>query len=225
MDIQQIVEMLSQMEANRKADQAKAEANMEGQIGSLASEMKAYGEETRANRKADKEEIVAEMKADRDAHVQEIVAKRVSAIEEKIEAIVHSIRSKRDGKIQCRSESVTKRQEIPKEGAAVASWECKEQGPKELESGAERQMVLTEEAAVKYSRVTKKQRRGQHIAAGHCVKPTKQTRGGVNPGESWLRLQQGVSLCSSGMAEKKHLQGYPDPKEIASCGRNWAQLE
>jgi hypothetical protein len=87
-----------------------------------------------AERKVEKEEIVAEMKADRDTHVQEIDAKTVSAIGGKMEAIVHSIR---DGKIQDRSENVMERQEIPKEGAAVASWKCKKHGPKDMESGAE----------------------------------------------------------------------------------------
>jgi hypothetical protein len=81
------------------------------------------------------------MKADWDAHVQEIVVKTVSAIGSKMEAIVHCSWSERDGKIQCRSENVLEWQEIPKEGAAVASLECKEQGPKDMESGAERQMV------------------------------------------------------------------------------------
>jgi hypothetical protein len=49
-----------------------------------------------------------------------------------------------------------KRQEIPKEGAAVASLECEERGPKEMESGAERWEVPTEEVARKSSRVMKK---------------------------------------------------------------------
>jgi hypothetical protein len=161
MDIQQIVEMLSQTEANRKADQAKVEADKE---------------ETRANRKVDKEKIVAEMKADRDAHVQKIVAKTVSAIEGKMEAIVHSIRSERDGKIRRRIENVMERQEICKEGAAVASLECKEQGPKDRESRAERQMVpKVEAAAVKSSGITKKRHRGRRIAAGRRVKPTQLT--------------------------------------------------
>jgi hypothetical protein len=65
------------------------------------------------------------------------------------------------------------RQEIPKEGATVASLEFKAKGPKELESEAEHQMVPMEEAAVKSSRVMKKQYRGRHIAAGQHVKPTK----------------------------------------------------
>jgi hypothetical protein len=61
----------------------------------------------------------------------------VSAIEGKMEAIVHSILSERYEKIQRRSENVTDRQEIPKEGAAVACPECEPQGPKELEFRAE----------------------------------------------------------------------------------------
>jgi hypothetical protein len=142
MDIQQIVKMLSQIEVKRKADQVKAEASMknhmqemmERQIGPLASDKKANQAKAEADRKADQakieanmQEIVAEMKADPYAHMQEVVAKTVSAIEGKI---VHSIRSEQDGKIQDRSENVTERQEIPKEGAAVASLKCKEQGPR-----------------------------------------------------------------------------------------------
>jgi hypothetical protein len=73
-----------------------------------------------------------------------------------MEAIVHSIRSEHDEKIQCRSENVTEWQEIPKEGATVASLERKVQGPKELESRVERRKVPTEEVTVKSSRVMKK---------------------------------------------------------------------
>jgi hypothetical protein len=79
--------------------------------------------------------------------LKEAMRVAVSAFEEKMEAIVHSIRSERDEKTQDRSENVTERQEIPKEGAAVASLECEEQGPKELESRAERQLVPTEDVA------------------------------------------------------------------------------
>jgi hypothetical protein len=58
----------------------------------------------------------------------------------------------------------------------VANREYKEQGPKELESGAERREVPTEKAAVKSARVTKKRLRGRQIAAGQRVRPTKQIR-------------------------------------------------
>jgi hypothetical protein len=69
------------------------------------------------------------------------------------------------------------RQEIPKEGVAVASLECIEQGPKEMESGAERQMVPTEGAARKSSGITKKRHSGRRMAAGRRAKPKKPTRG------------------------------------------------
>jgi hypothetical protein len=128
-------------------------------------------EQTKADRNVDKEEtkanmqqIVAEMKDDRDAHVQEVVAKRVSAIEGKMEATVHSIRSERGEKIQRRTENVTERQEIPKEGAAVANLGREEQGHKELESRVDRQLVLAEEVARKSSR-TNKRPRGRRISA------------------------------------------------------------
>jgi hypothetical protein len=60
---------------------------------------------------------------------REMMAKRKAAqerIERQIEAIAHSIWSEQDGKTQDRSENVMERQEIPKEGAAVASLECEE---------------------------------------------------------------------------------------------------
>jgi hypothetical protein len=44
--------------------------------------------------------------------------------------------------------------------ATVGSLECKEQGPKKLQSGAECQIVPTEEVAVKSSEITKKRPRG-----------------------------------------------------------------
>jgi hypothetical protein len=81
------------------------------------------------------------------------VASKMDAHLARMDAIVRSIRYERDEKIQRRSENVTERQEIPEEGAAVASLE---QGPKEVESEVERREVPTEEVAVKSSRVTKK---------------------------------------------------------------------
>jgi hypothetical protein len=121
-------------------------------------------EKAQADMKADNE-IVAEMKGDWDIHMQEIVVKTVSAIEGKMEAIVHSSWSKQNEKTQHWRENVTEWKEIPKEGAAVASLECEGQGPKNLESGAERQLVPAEEVAKKSSR-TKKWPRGRRIAAG-----------------------------------------------------------
>jgi hypothetical protein len=89
--------------------------------------------------------------------MKEAMRVMVSATEEKMEATVHSTRSE---KIQRQTENVTERQEIPKEGAAVASLE---QGPKEMEPRAERQIIPAEEVAVKSLR-TKKRPRGRHIA-------------------------------------------------------------
>jgi hypothetical protein len=64
---------------------------------------------------------------ERKAWMEEIVAEREAAqerMERQIKAIVHSIRAERDEKILRRSENVTERQEMPKEGATVASLEC-----------------------------------------------------------------------------------------------------
>jgi hypothetical protein len=128
MDIQQIVEMLSQMEVNRKADQAKAEAGMKNHmqeimerlIGSLASDMKVNQAKAEADMKADREETKAKQARMEESPRGELRL-TASSIEEKMEAIVHSIRSERDEKIQRWSENVMEWQEIPKEEAAVAS--------------------------------------------------------------------------------------------------------
>jgi hypothetical protein len=65
MDFQQRAEMLSQMEANRKAHQAKAESNRIAD----REETKAHQAKVGANM----QQIVADMKA----HVQEVVTKSV----------------------------------------------------------------------------------------------------------------------------------------------------
>jgi hypothetical protein len=114
---------------------------MERQISSLASKIE-------ANQARMAESLKQEMRL------------TVSAIEEKMEVIVHSIRSERDEKTQDQSKNVTERQEIPKEGAAVASPECEEQGLKELESEAERRVVPAEEVVRKSSRVNKEAAQG-----------------------------------------------------------------
>jgi hypothetical protein len=182
MDLQQIAEMLSQM----KADQAKAEANREARL-TLAE--------------ANMQQIVAELKADRDTHVQEIVAK-IDANQERLEARVRSIRYEQDEKIRRRSENVTVRQEIPKEGAAVESLE---RGPKEVESEVERREVPTEEAAVKSSRVMKKRSRGRRTAAGRRVNPTKLIRGDGESRKKLVAACRKVSCCAAVAWRKRNL--------------------
>jgi hypothetical protein len=109
--------------------------------------------------------------------LKEAMRVMVSAIEGKTQAIVHSTRSEWDKEIQCRNESVTERQEIPKEGAALARRECEEcKGPKVMQSRAKCQLVPVEEVARKSSRM-KKRPKGCRTAAGRCVKPMKLTRG------------------------------------------------
>jgi hypothetical protein len=88
-----------------------------------------------------------------------------------LQAVVMSIDT-RAQKVEEKSECP----EIPKEVAAVANVDCKDQGHKEWESGVERRMVTTEEVAVKSSR-TKKRPRGRRMAAGRRVKPMKLVRG------------------------------------------------
>jgi hypothetical protein len=200
-------------EANRKADQAKGEAKMERQIGSLASDMKA----NQAKAEANMQRIVTELKADWDTHMQEVVAKTVSAIEEKLEAIVHSSRSERDEKIQRRSENVTERQEIPKEGAAVASLECQESSPKEWESEAERREFSEKEVAEKSSKVTKKRSRGRRIAAGRRVKPTKLTREECESRRRLVAVCRKVSRRATVAWRKRTI--FRDIRTQKNCGR------
>jgi hypothetical protein len=173
MDTQQIVEVLSQM----KADQAKAEANRKADQAQMVSNMKTIQERMEASQER------------MENRLKEAMRVTVSAMNERMDAIVHSSRSERDEKTESRSESVPERQEIPKEGAALASLECEEEGPKEEESEAERREVPTVEAAMESSRVMKKRSRGRRTAAGRRVKPTKLTR---KDGESRRRL---VAAC------------------------------
>jgi hypothetical protein len=147
------------MEADRKAHQARMEAIVKVGIEEVMADMGAKAE---ANLTTYTQQ---EMNADWDSHVQEVVTKTVGALEERMEAIVHSTRPEWDEEIPRRSENVTERQEIPKEGATVANVDCKDQGHKEWESGVERRMVPMEEVARKSSR-TKKRPRGRRIAAG-----------------------------------------------------------
>jgi hypothetical protein len=182
MDLQQIVEMLSQMDANMKAGQKKMHANMT-EMGAKMGTNQARMED---RLKEEIKSIQANAEVNMKIHRQEIVAK-IDANQVKMEAIVHSIRSERDGKIQDRIENVMKRQEVPKEGAAVhtmrawqeetvASLECKEPSPKEWESEAERREVPMKDAVEKRVRGRKKRQRGRHIAAGRRGKPKELTR-------------------------------------------------
>jgi hypothetical protein len=220
MDIQQIVEMLSQMEANRKADQAKIEANMKEdkeETKALREVMQANQAKAEGNMKTQISSLASEMKADWDAHMQEVVAKTVSVIEEKMEAIVHPIRSEWDGKIQRRIENVL--------GAwqeeMVASLECKEQGPKELESGAKCQMVPTKDAIGKSVRGRKKRQRGQHIAAGRRVKPTKLTRGDCESRRKLVATCRKVSLRAAVAWHRRNI--FRDIWTQGNCGP-WQEL-
>jgi hypothetical protein len=175
--------------------------------------------------KVDKEEMKANRKADQQKMERQIssLACKMNANQERIEAIVHSIRSEQDGKIQRQIEKIMERQEIPKEGAPVASLECKEQGPKELESRAERQMVPTKEAAVKFSRVMKKWHRGQHMAAGQRVTPTKLTRGDCESRKKLVAACRKVSHRATVAWRKRTIfgdirtQGNCRPREVVTA--------
>jgi hypothetical protein len=78
----------------------------------------------------------------------------------------------------------------------VARLECEEKGPKGMEPGEERQLVPAEEVAVKSSR-TKKRPRGQRIAVGRRVKPTKLIRGDGESRRKLVATCRKVSLCAA----------------------------
>jgi DNA anti-recombination protein RmuC len=139
MEMQQMLERLlagqeqmrQQIVADMGANQAKVETDRKADQKRM--------EENQAKAEAN----LADMKES----LKEAMTVAVSAIEEKMEATVHSTRSERDEKVPGRSENVTELQEIPKEWAAVANVDCKDQRHKEWESGVERRMVPTEEVA------------------------------------------------------------------------------
>jgi hypothetical protein len=163
---------------------AKAEANRKTD----REELKANQAKMDADRIADKNERKAEMETNQgkmERQIGSLVSKMDTNLA-RMDAIVRSIRYEPEETIQRRSENVTERQEIPEEGAAVASLE---QGPKEVESGSERREVPKKEVAVNSSRTTKKRPRGRRTDAGRRVKPTKLTRG---DGESRKKL---VAAC------------------------------
>jgi hypothetical protein len=157
MDFQQIAKMLSQMEANRKADWKADQKMVEENQAKAEAERKAdrkMMEENQAKAEAKAAANLADMKES----LKEAMRVAVSAIEGKMEAIVHSTRPERDEEIPRWSENITERQEIPKEGAAVGNMDGKDQGPKEMDSGAECQLVPMEEVARKSSRMKKRPR-------------------------------------------------------------------
>jgi hypothetical protein len=209
---QQIVEMPSQMEANKKADQAKAEASMkthmqemmERQIGSLATEMRSGQDKMDANQARMEDRLREEIKsnqanaeANMKIHRQEIVIK-IDANQDKMEAIGRSIWSERDGEIQCRSENVMERQEIPK-----ARLECKEPASKDMESRAELH-------------------RGRHMAAGRSAKRKKPTRGDCGSRGRLVTACRKVSRRAAVAWRRRNIFRDIRNKEIVDRGRNWA---
>jgi hypothetical protein len=195
------IELLQAMQKMMEANQVKAEANMGRQISSLVFKMDANQGEMKAA-----QEMMEANQARMEESLKEAMRVTVSAFEEKMQAIVHPSWSERDEKVPHRSENVTEQQEIPKEGAAVANVDCKDQGPRQLESGVESQLVPAEEVAVKSSR-TKKRPRSRCIAAGRHVKPTKLIRG---DSESWRKLVatcRKVSRCAAVAWRRRHIFG------------------
>jgi hypothetical protein len=88
----------------------------------------------------------------------------VSALGNKMGALIAGMKDGQKEMVACR---VT----------TEACQEKKKRKPDNVESEVERRDVPMEEAAVKFSRIMKKQHRGQHITAGRQGKPRKLTRG------------------------------------------------
>jgi hypothetical protein len=192
------------MKANREQGKADRIADRE--------EMKANQAKAEAERKTDQAQMVANMKSNQ----EEIMERHFGSLASKLDAIVRSIRYEQDEKIQRQSENVTERQEIPMEGATVASLECQDSSPKEGESGAERREVPKKEVAVKSSRVTKKRPRGRRIAAGRRVNPTKLIRGDAESRKKLVDACRKVSCRAAVAWRKRNL--VRDIRTLGNCG-------
>jgi hypothetical protein len=127
--------MLEKMEAEMEAIQARTKARTDKMMEAGSSvgrkETMACQEMTEAN--PEKEE----------PSPQEITEKI-----EKTQVELQTVEVSLDTRTK-KFEEKLERQEIPNEGAAVASLECEEQGPKERESGVERREVPKEVVAEK----------------------------------------------------------------------------
>jgi hypothetical protein len=109
-----LANMMTQREADRKARREEIEARTK------ATQAETEAIRTRMRARQDKM-----IEADSNARRKETMAcqEMTEVNPEKMEAIVHSTRSERDEKIR-RTENVTERRKIRKEGAAVARLEC-----------------------------------------------------------------------------------------------------
>jgi hypothetical protein len=137
----------------------------------------------------------------------------VKEMSEEIHSIRARMRALRDERteanfVTCRTEAM-----VYQEETTVASQEDKEPTSKEMESEGERREVPTEEAAVEF---LKKRHRGQRIAAGRRVKPTKLIRG---DGESWKKLVAACRKvsCSAAVAWRKR-NLFRDIRTQGNCG-------
>jgi hypothetical protein len=89
--------------------------------------------------------------------------------------------------------------------------------PKEWESGAERQKVRMEEAAVKSSGITKKRHRGRHTATGRRMKPTKKpTRGDCESRRKLVAACRKVSRCAAVAWHRRNI--FRDIRTQGNCG-------
>jgi hypothetical protein len=94
-----------------------------------------------------------------------------------------------------------------------ANPEKMEPNPEMMQSEAEHQEVPVDKAAMKPSGTMKKRQRP--ATSCKAVESAK----GIDPKRLWFlkevgcRLQKGVLLCSSGMAQEKHLQGNHGPRK------------
>jgi hypothetical protein len=94
-----------------------------------------------------------------------------------------------------------------------ANPEKTEPNPEMMQSKVEHQEVPTEEVAVKSSGTMKR-----HGLASSCR--AMQRAKGTEPRRLWIleevgcRLQEGISPCSSGMAQEKRVEEYSVPRKL-----------
>jgi hypothetical protein len=216
------------------ADQEKRWANMKAWREEMDAEMEAIRARTKARQvkmmegnftTCRKETVACQEMTEANPEEEEPSPQEITRRIEKTQVELPTVEASLDP-LTKKLEEKSERQEIPKEGAAVASLECEEQGPKKWESGAERREVPTEKAAVKSSRISKKRPRGLHIAAGRRVRPTKLIRGDCESRRKLVAACKKVSRCAAVAWSRRNIfrdirtQGNFGPRdEVTAAGK------
>jgi hypothetical protein len=136
MDIQQITEMLSQMEADRKAHQARMEAIMKAGIEETMTDMGANQVKAEANLTTYTRE---EMKADQDTQMQRVMAEW-RALRERLHAETEALNT-RTKAAQARTEAIWSRTKAMRDKMTEAIPEEEEPSPQEATERIEKTQV------------------------------------------------------------------------------------